>query len=77
MNIEKIYFDLDGVLSDFWGGLKEMCGEGDTSEMDNVWNAIRPVDHYYYKLKPIEGSIDLIHRCIEKYGVKCNIKMYI
>ena len=73
MKIEKIYFDLDGVLSDFWGGLKEMCGEVDTSEMDNVWNAIRPVDHYYYKLKPIEGSIDLIHRCIEKYGDRCEI----
>lgn len=73
MKIEKIYFDLDGVLSDFWGGLKEMCGEIDTSEMDNVWNAIRPIDHYYSKLKPIEGSIDMIHRYIEKYGDKCEI----
>lgn len=50
-----------------------MCGEVDTSEMDNVWDAIRPVEHYYYKLKPIEGSIDMIHRYIEKYGDRCEI----
>ena len=58
MEIEKIYFDLDGVLADFWGGLKEMCGEVDASDMDNVWDAMRPIDHFYFKLKPIAGSID-------------------
>lgn len=73
MEIKKIYFDLDGVLADFWGGLKEMCGEVDISKMDNVWDAVRTIDHYYSKLKPIAGSVDMIHYFIDEYGDKCEI----
>lgn len=71
--IKKLYFDMDGVLSDFWGGLKEMCGEVDASDMDNVWDAVRNIDHFYFKLKPFAGSIDMIHQFMEKYGDKCEI----
>ena len=73
MKIEKIYFDLDGVIADFWGGLEEICGDVDTSEMENVWAAVRSVDHYYSKLKPIDGSIDMVRHYIEKYGDRCEI----
>lgn len=72
-DIEKIYFDMDGVLVDFWGGLHDMCGEVDTENFDDVWDAVRSVEHFYSKLEPIDGAIDLINSFIEKYGNKCEI----
>ena len=72
-DIEKIYFDMDGVLVDFWGGLHDMCGEVDTENFDDVWDAVRSVEHFYSKLEPIGGAIDLINSFIEKYGNKCEI----
>lgn len=26
MEVKKIYFDMDGVLADFAGGVRELCG---------------------------------------------------
>ena len=71
--VEKIYVDMDGVLTDFWGGLKEMCGDIDDSDMDNVWNAMRSIEHFYLKLKPIKGSIEMINSLVNKYKDKVEI----
>ena len=52
-NIEKIYFDMDGVLVDFWGGLFEMCGDVNNEDMHEVWKAVKSVEqvkgHFHIK----------------------------
>ena len=56
MNVEKIYFDMDGVLADFERGVREICGvvppdqnakhwrPGDDDEM---WEKIKATKHFY------------------------------
>ena len=62
--IKKIYFDMDGVLVDFDNGVRNMAGvepgvQGKRSkeEDDFMWNEIRKVDHFYYKLKPLPNAL--------------------
>lgn len=72
-NIEKIYFDMDGVLVDFWGGLFEMCGDVNSSDMHEVWKAVKSVEHFYAKLKPVDGAIEMLRSFKEIYKDKCEI----
>ena len=71
----KIYFDMDGVLVDFQGGVKELLGieprpQGFHPDYDNkLFDAIREYDHFYRELKPIKGSLELLKRVIDKWGV--------
>lgn len=80
MEISKIYFDMDGVLADFDRGLRELCGREplDQSKADKeaeaaMWADVRKVDHFYYKLKPIPGALEMVKWAIEKYGKDCEI----
>lgn len=60
MDIDCIYFDMDGVLVDFKRGQREILNievvdqehkkEGDD---DILFSAMREYDHFYYMLKPI------------------------
>lgn len=75
MTIKKIYFDLDGVLADFDRGLIELCGmeplnqETRTPENDDrMWEAIKEVGHFYNKLEPMPGAIELFGTLRAKYG---------
>lgn len=75
----KIYFDMDGVLVDFNGGVEKMCGiipqpqgikhRSQTKE-NEMWDAIRNVDHFYSKLEPIEGGLITLEWARERYGKK-------
>ena len=38
MTVEKIYFDMDGVLADFERGVKEICGL--TPPSQNIYDII-------------------------------------
>ena len=79
--IKKIYFDMDGVLADFDGGVTKLCGlrpikQGEhrsKEEDDLMWGKIREVDHFYDKLEPMPGAVELFLELYEKYGDKCEI----
>ena len=75
----KIYFDMDGVLADFDGGVQELCGMpalpnygSRSSEEDRLmWEEIRKVDHFYGKLRPLPGAREMFQALREKY--ECEI----
>ena len=76
----KIYFDMDGVLSDFERGVAELCGleprpQGKNSpeEDDQMFEAIRKVEHFYDRLKPLPGAVELFQEAWKQYGDDCQI----
>ena len=81
MNVEKIYFDMDGVLADFERGLRELCDFEPTPQNpdlppdydDEMWARVRNVERFYDKLQPMPGAEDLFRTLHEKYGDKCEI----
>lgn len=80
VNYKKIYFDMDGVLSDFNKGIVELCKmeaprqNPNTPEYDErMFNAMRKVDHFYYRLDPIENTLDLFKEVKMIYGNKVEI----
>lgn len=80
MNIKKIYFDMDGVLADFNRGVLELCNirlgpyDEQTEEQDDeMWAAIRKIDHFYDKLSPMPGGLTLFRAVYEKYQDRCEI----
>lgn len=80
MNIKKIYFDMDGVLADFNLGVKELAGFTPISQNEenedittNMWNAVRKVDSFYYKLKPLKNAVEVFNEVKRKYGSKVEI----
>lgn len=77
---DRIYFDMDGVLADFDRGVGELAGfekrhrQGERPEEDDLmWEAIRRVEHFYDRLEPISGSIELCHDLIRRYGERVEI----
>lgn len=56
----KVYFDLDGVLADFEGGIVELAG-ADPDDDDALWEAIAKVDGFYAKLAPLPGAFAMFH----------------
>ena len=82
VKVEKIYFDMDGVLADFDLGVKEMCGIEPPSqpggrrpkeEDDLMWERMKHIDHFYDKLQPMEGAVSLFNTVYDKFGDKCEI----
>lgn len=80
MKVDKIYFDMDGVLADFDRGIRELChiepkiqGQNSPQEDDIMWEKVRDVGHFYDKLYPIEGALEMFRELYEKYGDKCEI----
>lgn len=82
--VEKIYFDMDGVLANFLKGVKEMCNftplpinAPDTPENkahDNLmWSKIREVEHFYDKLELMPGAAEMFHAVYDRYGSRCEI----
>ena len=81
-DVKKIYFDMDGVLADFEGGVINLCGfrppmQSDKNctkeDEDHLWEEIRKVDHFYAKLGLIPGAKELFDEVYEKYGDRCEI----
>ncbi len=75
-----IYFDMDGVLSDFARGVKELLHlepldqEHSTSETDEVlFAAMREYPHFYDALEPIPGSIEIFDEVYALYKDHCMI----
>ena len=73
MDIERIYFDMDGVLADFVRGVRELCGLDMSVGDDIMFEGIRKVDRFYYKLEPLEEGMELFRilydACPEKIQI--------
>ena len=77
---EHIYFDMDGVLADFNRGVEELAGfvqrygqEESPEEDDKMWEAVRHVDHFYDRLDPLPGSLELFCELHGRYGDRCTV----
>ena len=77
LEIECIYFDMDGVLVDFKRGQREILKievvdqenkrKGDD---DLLFSKMREYDHFYNMLQPIEGSLALsLKRSMKNMGI--------
>lgn len=73
---KKIYIDMDGVLVDFNGGVKELCGiepqaqgikHRSQSKDDEMWSKIHEIDHFYSKLKPLLDGFSILNFCLENF----------
>jgi len=80
MQIDKIYFDMDEVLADFNRGIRELChmepvdqAVSTKEDDDALWAAVREAGHFYDRLEPVNGSIEMFKMLQEKYGDKCEI----
>ena len=79
--LRMIYFDMDGVLADFDRGVVELCGmrqlpqdESRTDEEDALmWEKIREVGHFYDKLEPMPGAVEMFRKVYDLFGAKCEI----
>ncbi len=86
--VEKIYFDMDGVLADFSNGIRKLCGiepppqpedvpeeekEATKIANDKMWEKVRVVDHFYDKLELMPGAKEMFDAVYKKYGEKCQI----
>jgi len=86
--VEKIYFDMDGVLADFEKGVKDICGiepppqPQDLSEAermekkaadDQMWELIREAGNFYYQLELMPGAKEMFDALYEEYGDKVEI----
>ena len=70
--VEKIFFDLDDTLADFSGGVKKLgfVESGHKIEDDNrMFEMIRECPHFYANLDLYPGSLELLNKVIETYGI--------
>ena len=82
MKVEKIYFDMDGVLADFERGVREICGlepipqdakNNDSLAEVEMWEAIRKTGNFYDCLEFMPGAKEMFDMVYGKYGDKCEI----
>lgn len=82
MEVDKIYFDMDGVLADFERGVKELCGITPPSQNakhiipgadDEMWAKIKEVSHFYDVLELMPEAKEMFDAVYGKYGDKCEI----
>lgn len=68
-----IYFDMDGVLADMQGMMDAYNitynppTEHDPIVDQNMWDEIRKIDHFYDKLEPVKGTLELFKELGRKY----------
>ena len=80
--VEKIYFDMDGVLADFERGVREICGIEPPDQNakhhkpghdDEMWAKIKQSTHFYDYLEFMPGAEKMFKTVYEKYGDKVEI----
>ena len=82
MKIDKIFFDMDGVLADLERGVEELCGltppsqnanDQKTEKDDEMWEKIKQVSHFYDRLELMPSAKEMFDSVYRKYGDKCEI----
>ena len=81
MEVKKIYFDMDGVLTDFDKGVKDILGlkpvnqaDKTNAQDDEMFEAMRKTDHFYERLEPLPGALIMFNMIYKEYGGdKCEI----
>lgn len=80
MDVKKIYFDMDGVLADFARGTAELChiapvdqSKSTRAQDDRLFEAIRDTEHFYDRLEPMPGAVEMFRAVWEKYKDRCEI----
>ncbi len=80
MEISKIYFDMDGVLADFDQGVEQLAhfprhnqAEQDDAKVDAMWDAVRKVPHFYDRLEPMPGALEMLRLVREEFGERVEI----
>lgn len=80
MEIKKIYLDMDGVLADFDRGVVELChlpiipqAEQTDEDGERIFASMREQEHFYLRLEPMAGAVEMLNTLWEKYGDKCEI----
>lgn len=78
--ITHIYLDMDGVLADFDRGIRELChmkpvdqDKSTEEQNDALWTAVRQVPHFYDRLEPIPGAVEMFQKLRDKYGDRVQI----
>lgn len=78
--IDKIYFDMDGVLADFDGFVKHQLGMAYSAgekhwlpSDDEMWERARNTSHFYYQLNIMDGAKKMFDMVFQKYGSQCEI----
>ena len=76
----KLFFDMDGVLSDFDGGIRNLCGldpepqgKSTPAAMDRMFEGMRQVPHFYGRLEPLPGAVELFTEIWTQLGNNCQI----
>ncbi len=80
IDVEKIYLDMDGVLADFSKGVQDFCGlipdekQDETNGKDTLmWEEVKKVEHFYDKLDPMPGAVEMFEFLYGRFGEKCEI----
>lgn len=80
--VDKIYFDMDGVLADFERGIREICGlkvlyqnekNYSQAEEDKMWLSVKEADHFYDRLELLPKAKEMFDVVYQKYGERCEI----
>ena len=73
---------MDGVLADFNRGILELCGRMPVdqsrctdAEDDAQWDAVREVSHFYDRLQPMPGALELFNELRENYDCEILTKI--
>lgn len=80
MEISRIYFDMDGVLADFDSGVEGLAhfprhnqADQDDEKVDAMWEAVRAVSHFYDRLEPLPGALEMFCKVRDKFGDRVEI----
>lgn len=81
MQLEVLYFDMDGVLADFGRGVRELCdfdpipkkGISNEEHDELLFGHIRRVPHFYGKLYPIDDTLELFNDLKKVHGDKIQV----
>ena len=82
MEVEKIYFDMDGVLADFDRGVIDLCGitplsqnskYHDEKRDDAMWAEVKKIEHFYDVLELKPGAKEMFDAVYGRYGDNCEI----